>query len=405
MECPKCSHITNLESEINFRYFICPKCYSLFQFHEEQLHFKNTIPKTNSESFLNLGKSVTLENETFCVANFIIKCANGNEYWTEYELISLSGKRKYVIEENGNWIISKQIEVKRDSYSLEIHHNDIDYKIFEKGFSTDVSGAGFFEYKFSKETIGFRDYINPPYILSVEVEDNKSTYYLGTHHSGKEIKKIFNIEILPSKDTIGIVQPFYVNLNNLITIFCIASILVLCIHLFYYQTAKNQLIYSNDIDLNSQIDKEIETDVFELEGPIAPLNIFISSNVDNSWLATDFSLVNQTTNESVYFSKDVELYSGYEGGESWTEGSNYEDFTICGVSAGRYKIAFKSNKDTDDIKNSTMHLEVYWDKNNNWNFMIVLMTFVVITIFLYYLKNNFESRRWNDSDYSTYNDD
>ncbi len=405
MECIKCNHITNLETEIYFSYFICPECYSLFQFHDQQLHFKSTISKTKSKSFLNLGKSVILENENFCIANFIIKCANGNEYWTEYELISLSGKRKYVIEENGNWIISEQVEVKSDSDSLEIYYNEIEYKIFEKGYSTDISGAGFFEYKFSEETIGFKDYINPPCMLSVEVEDNKSVYYFGTHYSRKDIKKIFNIEILPNKDNIGIVQPFYINLKNLVTIFCLASILVLCIHIFYYQTAKNQLIYSNDIDLISQVNKEIETDVFELEGPIAPLNIFISSNVDNSWLATDFSLVNQTTNESVYFSKDVELYSGYEGGESWTEGSNHEDFTICGVSAGKYKISFKPNKDIDDNKNSSMHLEVYWDRNNSWNFMFVLITFVAITILLYYLKNNFESRRWNDSDYSTYDDD
>lgn len=405
MQCTKCEHVVNLEVEISFKFFICPKCFSLHEFLIDKLYFKREILKTSFDSSLVIGKSIVFDNENYCISNVVYKTINSDECWTEYELIALSGNKKYVIEENGHWIISEQIEVKKDSDSLEIHHNNIDYRIFERGSFHDESWYGFFDYEPTKKVIGFRDYINPPNVLSVEVEEKNPIYYLGKSYSEKEIKNIFNPEFLPVKEGIGIAQPFFINLYNTIIIFCCASIVVLFFHMIFYQKAKNQLIYKQTIDLVTQIDKEIETDIFELKGPIAPLNIIIQTDVDNSWLATDFSLENQSTGESAFFSKDIELYSGYEGGESWTEGSQTEDFTICGVSSGKYKIVFKPTKDTSDMRNTVLFVEVYWDKSNNWNFMSVILSFLFIVIILYYLNNNFETRRWYDSDYSPYNKD
>ena len=154
----------------------------------------------------------------------------------------------------------------------------------------------------------------------------KQTSFLGKHISSKEIKSIFNIKSVPTKSQVGMVQPFYFNLNNTIIVFCSACSFILISHLYFSSTSKNQLVYSNEINLLDNNNKEISTDVFELKGPIAPLKIFINSDVDNSWVATDFSLVNQTTSESSYFSKDIEYYHGYEGGENWTEGDTTDEF-------------------------------------------------------------------------------
>jgi hypothetical protein len=405
MDCAKCNHITNLEIEINFKYFICPKCFSLYEFKNNQFEFKKELTKIKYNSYIEIGKSVIFENETYCVANLVVKKINPYEVWTEFELIAISGKKKYVVLEKGHWTISEKIELNKNFNTLEIYHDNIDYKLFEKDSAINHLGVGFFDYIFKSEQIGFRDFINPPYILSVDLEDGNPNYYLGKSISNKEIKKVFNLEKLPAKEGIGIVQPFYLNLDRVLMIFSFASIVILILHLFFYQTAKNQLVFKQTIDLSTQLDKEIETNVFELKGPIAPLNIIIDTDVDNSWLATDFTLINQTTGEIAYFTKDVERYSGYEDGESWTEGSQTEDFTICGVSSGKYKIAFKSTKDTNDVQNTRLFLEVFWDKSNSWNFLSVLICFGVTIIILYIIKNNFETRRWYDSDYSPYKKD
>ena len=405
MECSKCKHITTLEININFKYFICPKCFSLHEYANNHLEFKKELTKIQYNSYIEIGKSVLFENETYCVSNFVVKKINPYEVWTEYELIALSGKKKYIVEEKGHWVVSEKIETQKNYNSREIYHNNIDYLLYEKDNFIDHFGVGFFDYKFKSNQIGFRDFINPPHILSVDLEEGNANYYLGTSISNKEIKKIFNLEKLPAKKGIGVVQPFYFDLDQVLMVFFFTSILVLMLHLFFYQNAKNQLVFKQTIDLSTQLDKEIETNVFELKGPIAPLNIIIDTDVDNSWLATDFSLINLTNGETAFFSKDVERYSGYEDGESWTEGSKTEDFTICGVSSGKYKISFKPNKDVNDTSNNRLFIEVFWDKSNSWNFLSVIICFGITIIILYLIKNNFETRRWFDSDYSPYKKD
>lgn len=400
--CLDCGHLVNLPIEIPAENFICPKCFKSHSYKNGLLAIDGKTKIGSFEFHIPVGNSVVLEDQTYWVSNVILKKSSDGAYWREYELVSEKGNYKYLTEEDGNWTISEQVELDKDFNKQEIHYDDKDFALFDKGSYQDNSGVGFFDFKLDQNYVKYRDYVCPPYLLSVEVEEKRQIVYYGHHISAKEVKKLFNLTVVPGKARIGMVQPFYYDFRKVITIFCYAALIVLVSHLIFYQTSTNQLVYSNTIDLVNSNDKEVTTDVFELKGPIAPLNIYIVTEVNNSWLATDFSLINQTTGEVAYFSKDVEYYYGNEGGEDWSEGSMSEDFNICGVSSGKYKIAFRPNKDTNDVYNSAMKIEVYWDKSDNWNFMVVLITFLVLSIILYYLKNNFEQRRWYDSDYSPY---
>lgn len=402
VRCLDCDFLVDLPLPILVEYFVCPKCFQFHSYKKEVFVAERNIKMGSFEFHITFGNSAVLEGQTYWVSNVILKKSSYGEYWREYELVSKKGSYKYLTEENGNWTISEQVELDKDFNKQEIHYDDKDFALFDKGSYQDNSGVGFFDFKLDQNYVKYRDYVCPPYLLSVEVEEKKQIVYYGHHISAKEVKKLFNLDVIPWKSKIGMVQPFYYDFRKVITIFCYATLIVLVSHLIFYQTSSNQLVYSDTIDLVSGNDKEVSTGVFELKGPIAPLKIYIETEVNNSWLATDFSLINQTTGEVAYFSKDVEYYYGREGGEDWSEGSSSEDFNICGVSSGKYKIAFRPHKDTNDMYNSAMKIEVYWDKSDNWNFMVVLITFLVITIILYYLKNNFEQRRWYDSDYSPY---
>jgi hypothetical protein len=402
VKCLGCGNEVILPFEFSFKYYICPQCFKGHSYKNGILTAENKLSIANFKSHIPIGKSTFIENKTYCISNVILKKFSDSEFWREYELISENGTYKYLTEEKGNWTISEQIELDKNFNRLEIHHNDMDFPIFEKGVYQDYSGVGFFDFKIQNNNIQYTDFVCPPYLISVEIEEDEQIVYFGNHISENEIKKLFDLNVLPWKSTIGMVQPFYVNLQKVVTIFCYASLIIMVSHLIFYQTASNQLVYSNTIDLVNGNDKEVATEVFELKGPIAPLKIFIQTGVNNSWLATDFSLINETTGEVAYFSKDVEYYHGYEGGENWTEGSTSEEFNICGVSSGKYKILFKPSKDSNDVYNSEMNIQVYWNKSDNWNFMFVLIVFVVITVILYFIKNNFEQRRWSDSDYSPF---
>lgn len=401
VKCLHCSHQVTVPT-IVFEYFVCPKCYRSHQHKGGGYLADEADSVSNFESHIPIGKSVSLDNVTYWVTNVILKKSPDNEYWKEYELVSDKRQYKYLTEECGNWTLSEKIELDDNFKGVEVKYDDKTFALFEKGNCQDYSGVGFFDFKIGKNYITYKDFIHPPYLLSQEVEEGEKTIYYGKHISGKEVEKLFDLTVMPFKSKIGIVQPFFYDFRKSLLVFCYAALVVLVSHIIFYQTAGNKKIYSKIIDLNNQNGKEITTDVFELKGPIAPLNIYIDTDVDNSWLATDFTLINETTNETAYFSKDVEYYHGYEGGENWSEGSSIDEFNICGVSSGKYRIAFTPNKDATDIQNNRMRMDVYWDKGDNWNFIVVLGAFIVLAIILYYIKNNFEQRRWYDSDYSPF---
>lgn len=405
VKCLSCGHEVKLPVTIVFEYYVCPQCFKGHAYDNGVLSDDEKRSGTTFESHIKVGQSAFLDDVTFWVSNVILKEAADGETWREYELVSATGKYKYLTEEGGNWTISEPIEPGMNFDRLEIHYNDMDFPLFDKGSFCDSSGVGFFDIKIGKNQGNYRDFVCPPYVLSTEIEEKVKYVYYGEHISRNEVKKLFNLNLIPSKSRIGMAQPLYFNFRSALTVFCYATLIILVSHLIFYQRLSNQLVYSKTIDLVKDNDKEVSTDVFELKGPIAPLTIYIDTGVDNSWLATDFSLVNQTTGEAAYFSKDVEYYYGYEDGENWTEGSTADDFNICGVSSGKYKISFKPTKDTNDTYNSEMKIKVYWNQSSNWNFMSVLVAFLAITIFLYYLKHNFEQKRWSESDYSPYSTD
>lgn len=397
--CLKCNAETILPFEIHYNYFICPKCFTSIKKEGDRLIIKETLSKPTLDPVLEIGKEVVLKNEEYFVFNFIEKQTKLGEWWVEYELKSKDNRSLFITEEGGNWIVEEEIERTKVKGTTFKYYDDLEFNLFEKGKVNERTGCGFFNYKLSKEYVDYEDYITPPFALSFEKENNEEgKVYLGEHIDRNEVKKIFGLKDLPNKTYIGSVQPFYYDVADVIRIFLAFAILTLVVHLIYYSKSKNELILEKEINLT----KAYATDVFSLSGAISPLTVRISSDVDNSWVATDFTLENVSTRETVYFSKDLEYYYGYSEGENWTEGSKDEEFTICGVSSGDYRIIINPAKDESNFTNNTLKISVFWDKKNNWNFMFVILAFIVFTIILFGIKNSFESNRWSDNPYSPY---
>jgi hypothetical protein len=273
VKCNHCSHIVSLPIDIVFEYFICPKCCQSHHYSQGILAPDAKIKAEPFESYIPIGNPVVLEGRNYWVSNAILKKSADGEYWKEYELISENGTYRYFTEESGNWTVSGQIELDNDYNKQEIYYDAKDFVLFDKGSYQDYSGVGFFDFKLDQNFVKYRDYVCPPFLLSVEVEEKKQFVYYGKHISVKEVKKLFNVAVLPDKSKIGMAQPFFYDFRKSVTIFCYAAIIILVSHLFLYNTSGNQLVYYKEIDLINNNDKEFTTDVFELNGPIAPLKI------------------------------------------------------------------------------------------------------------------------------------
>jgi hypothetical protein len=181
-------------------------------------------------------------------------------------------------------------------------------------------------------------------MISREQSGSKIEYFKGEHISKNEIKKAFKIPNLPTYSGIGIVQPFYINIKQAINILCIAALLICLMQTYVYTSRANNTVFRESIYFKNIENKELVSKSFTLSGGSAPLEVRAYTALDNSWANVQLSLVNEKTNETTYVSKDIERYSGIEGGERWTEGSETEEFNICGVAPGTYHFVISAEK-------------------------------------------------------------
>lgn len=128
----------------------------------------------------------------------------------------------------------------------------------------------------------------------------------------------------------------------------------------------------------------------------------MSSNVDNSWAYTAMTLVNEKTGETYDLDMEVEYYHGYEGGESWNEGSNKTYKFISSVPEGRYHLVIFPEKPFGYeplILNITVERDVFVESNG-----LVLIIILGLYPAFFFLKSHwYEKSRWSKSDYSPYN--
>lgn len=399
INCPNCNTIYEFPFEIEFNYFNCISCDASFRYHQKEFQKLENNQDSQISPYIPIGSKANFYNDDYIVVNCRLKYWSKYKHWSEYELQNNKKEKIYLTFDEGNWSLAKPIAFEINATRKSILFEGNEYRIFEKGFVEKVNSFGFFPNKNENEICEYKDYICPPLGLSIDIYKDSQYVYQSEYVSDKEIGKKFGIKKLPTSNFFGNLRPFPIHIKNTILVFIFFIISTLLIHIIKTNQNSEKAILNQTLDLQALRDKEFETPTFKIEGPIAPLTISVTTDVNNNWVATDFELQNLTTKETAYFSKDVEYYQGVEGGESWSEGSKTEEFNICGVSSGSYKIKFKPNIDgIDDISN-TYSINIIWGENDNWNFLIVVFTFMALVIILYFLKYNFERQRWLESDF------
>jgi hypothetical protein len=143
----------------------------------------------------------------------------------------------------------------------------------------------------------------------------------------------------------------------------------------------------------------IVTEAFTVAGTgTSNLEFDLRAPVQNEWVDLEATLVNDQTGEEYAFEVGVEYYSGYEGGESWSEGSRSESRFISALPAGRYHLnLFPSKAPTSH--NLHFELEAKRDVSMFSNFYLTLLAVLLYPAYQWWRMGNFERLRWMNSDY------
>lgn len=126
--------------------------------------------------------------------------------------------------------------------------------------------------------------------------------------------------------------------RNFMLVFALVIIaLVANIFTYLYASSKGKLVLQQQFS-STELTEETYSKPFKVLNGGDVLKITVNANVDNAWMALDIGVVKDDSTLIHVDGTDMSYYHGYEGGESWSEGSRKGNMYVKIPWEGDYKL-------------------------------------------------------------------
>jgi hypothetical protein len=356
-----------------------------------------------------LGAKGKIENYVYEVMGFVVKQETKYRYkWREYLLFSPFRGYAFLSEYNGHWNFMWPIETDPRNHTSQSNFvfQDRDYNLYQK-YTAEVvyaSGEFFFDVVDITSSTYNYEYIAPPFIFALEKSDDSILWCEGEYFKKNEVAAAFSVpkNSLPSQKGIGYTQPFNASFSDksLILFTVLVILITLVIQLTMNNSATDKLLFHAEYTKAELTDQKVfVTPSFTLEHGPKNLELYVFAPLSNDWFFSEFTLINETDGTEYNFTKEVQYYSGYEDGSTWTEGSKSGEAILSQIPAGKYHINIYPEFSPN---NQAFSVIVRHDVPFTSNFYVTCVGFLLFPLVYFIRKHHREQKRWSESDYSPY---
>jgi len=430
-------------------------------------YVKDRLVSIQNKPVLPIGTEGVLRDVEYKVIAYIEKKeAAYNQYqWREYMLYNYAKGYAFLAEYDGHWTLiagktfHPDLEKSKKSYENTALYQELEFNLFNSYRPVIHSLIGEFDWDIREERIKAHEYIRPPFLLTWEqnLRTQQEDWYLGEYIEEQEIAAAFKIPLgnFPTKIGIGANQPskHRARWNGSLTISGIAIVVFLLIQLFVARQRPETILLEHTFSLDlpprpadtvkrksvmvtgdhktadsaataignilqdsaKAIDaispdsagnfefKSFKTPSFTIENGPVPLEIELSSQIDNNWLSTTIELVSEKDNQTWSLTKDIEYYHGIEDGESWSEGGIQETVLLSEVPPGKYHInmyPYSGSRLVNSLDVKVTESVTLWR-----NILVTLLLLCLYPLYCWYRARRFEVNRWINSDFTPYQKD
>ncbi|WP_332368128.1 DUF4178 domain-containing protein [Spirosoma telluris] len=217
LNCPSCQNSITYYDVSGSSYYGCPTCHTFFKYeNEEPPEILTTFSEGVAAVILPMGTEGYLNNQFVRVVGFMHKKEAGASYkWSEYMLLQKDGSTIQLSEYNGHWMV---IEPTAKTYShyhaggktYTINTDKGQYWLYNRYRAEIVNAIGEFDWNILEDaSLTISEYIQPPYMLVSEQNENQSDWYKARHISRKDVANAFgmNENSLPHPIGVGAIEP------------------------------------------------------------------------------------------------------------------------------------------------------------------------------------------------------
>ncbi len=199
-------------------------------------------------------------------------------------------------------------------------------------------------------------------------------------HGIEKLKESFR----GTKDS-AVIRKRYMQTMLTISIFMAVNLLFLLYCLLAGDTVLRQRIKAADLT------KGVYTKTFQLSDNGKATEIKITAMLNNAWMSLETMLIRDNDLLVHEYEPNIEYYSGVEGGESWSEGSQTNSFLMIVPDAGTYKLfiqgvsargnAASAQKALHDIEVEVTDGAQPWEPFFTASIICVVMLFVTVILY------------------------
>lgn len=339
--------------------------------------------------------------------------------WDSLQLFNPTSGYAFLEYDNGHWMFFKGLKhpvnfnPRMARPKMSISYRGQKFKVYETGHAkiADVEGELSWVARIG-DLVGYMDAIRPPNMLSAEWTKNEMEWSYGTYMPRADVAKAFGLKAEGLRKPSGIApaQPFKrtgaQRLQTWIGLAAVIVLLLLAVPAYLFSNAGSEILLNADVPKSYMSEQGWISQPFEVPpgNHVCELHTY-AKGLKNEWTAMTIAFLDEE--ERVVLDADavMERYSGYSGGEHWSEGSldDYALFRLEGPATYRLNVFGQSGtwSRRGDQKTNTAHdvqLIVRSDVSVLRYYIIALILVAWYPIWEFTRQGLFEANRWPSED-------
>ncbi|MFN7130793.1 MAG: DUF4178 domain-containing protein [Myxococcales bacterium] len=420
LTCPRCQAPIALQVPDQAMRVTCRHCNALLDATQGALQYLSDVSSRKLQ--WKLGSTCTFFGRAYVVTGWVLRSCNvegETYYWQEYLLYDeQTAGFRFLLQSDWHW-----------SFVEPLRYGDVEEGPagatwkgeFFKHFSyvnARVEGVqGEFYWAVEQgEVAGVHDYIRPPHGLSREASDGEVNWSHAVYVEPADVWAAFGSkEKVIDPPDVGVLQPWphEAALSRMGNWALWGAVAAFCLLLFFAARADDKVVFDSYVGgpslaepteglsplpgaAGGQRSAVTLTEPFLIEHAHQNLEVELSSDVNNSWVAVNGALINETTNEFVEFGLESSYYSGVDSDGSWVEDSRTSSAYLSDLPAGRYVMRVETMWEAGKPR-PTPRLRLTSGVVRVTHFLLALLAILAPPLIMAIRRGAFEAKRWEQS--------
>lgn len=252
------------------------------------------------------------------------------------------------------------------------------------------------------DQLAFADAIAPPLMLSVEWTDNEIEYSVAEYCPRESVAKALDVPVDSLPKAIGVApnQPYVMSRFRREAKWIMLLAAIVAIPLAFTSCVQKGQHLDNIHVTPTEYGQEYVTKAFEVTEENTLCKAKFNSQDNNSWTYLEVAVIDEQDQALLDFSVETSYYSGYEGGEYWTESKRDKTRLFKIEKPGIYRLLVQGVGGQGNAKTGTANagspvtISLFQGAAISRYFWVIAIVALVWLLVEWFRKFVFEAERW-----------